>query len=81
MAYMATCRLAEEDAGARAKALSAAKARIGKAGRFVGGQAVQLHGGMGLTDELIIGHYFKRLVMIDTLFGNADYHIGRFAQL
>ena len=42
---------------------------------------MQLHGGMGMTDELIIGHYFKRLVMIDTLFGNADYHLGRFAEL
>ncbi len=81
MAYMATCKLGDGDAGARQKALSAAKARIGKAGRFIGGQAVQLHGGMGMTDELIIGHYFKRLVMIDTLFGNADYHLRRFAEL
>ncbi|MDO9460794.1 MAG: acyl-CoA dehydrogenase family protein, partial [Alphaproteobacteria bacterium] len=63
----------------RIRAASAAKVQIGKAGRFVGQQAVQLHGGMGMTDELNIGHYFKRLTMIDAQFGNVDYHLKRFA--
>jgi hypothetical protein len=63
------------------KALSALKVQVGKAGRFIGQQAVQLHGGMGMTDELSIGHYFKRLTAIDALFGNVDHHLKRFASL
>jgi alkylation response protein AidB-like acyl-CoA dehydrogenase len=63
----------------RSKAASAAKAQIGKSGRFVGQSAVQIHGGMGMTDELNVGHYFKRLTMIDTLYGNVDHHLKRFA--
>ena len=55
--------------------------QIGKAGRFVGQQAVQLHGGMGMTDELNVGHYFKRLTMLDTLYGNVDHHLKRYASL
>ena len=62
-----------------ARTAAAVKAQSGKAGRFVGQQAIQLHGGMGMTDELPVGHYFKRLSMIDTLFGNADFHLARFA--
>ncbi len=81
MALMATLKLNDEEEAARKKALSAAKVQIGKAGRFVGQQAVQLHGGMGMTDELSVGHYFKRLTMIDTLFGNVDHHLERFASL
>ncbi len=80
MAYMATLKLDRGEAE-RKKAVSAAKVQIGKAGRFVGQQAVQLHGGMGMTDELSVGHYFKRLTMIDTLFGNTDHHLERFAAL
>lgn len=49
--------------------------------RFVGQQAVQLHGGIGVTEELIVGHYFKRLTLINTSFGNADYHLGRFSEM
>ncbi|MHA1537189.1 MAG: acyl-CoA dehydrogenase family protein [Alphaproteobacteria bacterium] len=64
-----------------ARSAAAAKAQSGKAGKFVGQQAVQLHGGMGMTDELPIGHYFKRLSMIDVLFGNADFHKARFAAM
>lgn len=63
------------------RALSALKVQVGKAGRFIGQQAVQLHGGMGMTDELNIGHYFKRLTTIDALFGNVDHHLKRFASL
>ncbi len=64
-----------------ARTVSALKVQIGKSGRFVGQQAVQIHGGMGMTDELNVGHYFKRLTMINTLFGNLDYHMRRFAAL
>lgn len=78
MAYMAAVRAGDDDAS-RAKAVSAAKVQIGKAGRFVGQQAVQLHGGMGMTDELPVGHYFKRLTMIDILFGDVDFHLRRFS--
>ena len=81
MALMATLKVESDDATERRKAISAAKVQIGKSGRFVGQQAVQLHGGMGMTDELHIGHYFKRLTMIDTMFGNHDHHLKRFAAL
>jgi len=63
----------------RKKAASAAKVQTGKAARFVGQQAVQIHGGMGMTDELNVGHYFKRLTMLDALYGNVDYHLRRYA--
>ena len=65
----------------RKKAASAAKVQIGNSGRFVGQGAVQVHGGMGMTDELNVGHYFKRLTMIDTLYGNVDHHLKRYAAL
>ncbi|HYC05013.1 MAG TPA: acyl-CoA dehydrogenase family protein [Azospirillaceae bacterium] len=77
---MAAMRL-DEGGDAAAKAASALKVQVGKAGRFIGQQAVQLHGGMGMTDELAIGHYFKRLTAIDALFGNVDFHLERFASL
>jgi alkylation response protein AidB-like acyl-CoA dehydrogenase len=80
MALMVTLKLGESDTE-RARAASAAKVAIGKAGRFVGQQAVQIHGGIGMTDELNVGHYFKRLTLIDTLFGNIDHHLKRFAAL
>ncbi|MFZ5755675.1 MAG: acyl-CoA dehydrogenase family protein [Pseudomonadota bacterium] len=76
---MAAIRLAENDPVERRKAVSALKAYVGKSGRYVGQQAVQLHGGMGMTDEFIVGHYFKRLTAIDVLFGNEDFHLRRFA--
>lgn len=77
---MVTLKLDESDTE-RAKAASAAKVTIGKAGRFVGQQAVQIHGGMGMTDELNVGHYFKRLTMIDALFGSTDHHLKRYSSL
>jgi alkylation response protein AidB-like acyl-CoA dehydrogenase len=80
MAMMVNLKLDESDVE-RKKAASAAKVQIGKAGRFVGQQSVQLHGGMGMTDELNVGHYFKRLTMIDTQFGNTDWHLERFGRL
>ncbi|WP_420561330.1 acyl-CoA dehydrogenase family protein [Tepidicaulis sp.] len=78
MTYMVNLKVEEEEAE-RKKAASGAKVQIGKAGRFVGQQAVQLHGGMGMTDELSVGHYFKRLTMIDTQFGNVDHHLKRYS--
>jgi pimeloyl-CoA dehydrogenase small subunit len=77
---MVTLKLGDSEAE-RAKAASAAKVTIGKAGRFIGQQAVQIHGGMGMTDELNVGHYFKRLTMIDALYGSTDHHLKRFAAL
>ncbi|MEI9930241.1 MAG: acyl-CoA dehydrogenase family protein [Rhizomicrobium sp.] len=77
---MVTLSLDKNDAE-RKKAASAAKVQIGNSGRFVGQGAVQIHGGMGMTDELNVGHYFKRLTMIDTLYGNVDYHLKRYAAL
>lgn len=78
MTYLATLSL-DKPRPERIRAVSGAKSHIGKAGRLVGQEAVQMHGGMGMTDELAIGHYFKRLTMIDTLFGNTDHHLERFA--
>jgi pimeloyl-CoA dehydrogenase small subunit len=78
--FMVTLKLGESETE-RKKAASAAKVQIGKAGRFIGQNAVQLHGGMGMTDELNVGHFFKRLTMIDTMFGNVDHHLKRYASL
>ena len=78
--YLATMKL-DASADERARAASGAKALVGEACRFVGQNGVQLHGGMGMTDELNVGHYFKRLTVIDTLFGNVDHHLKRYASL
>ena len=59
--------------------MHALKYLIGKNGIFIGENAVQLHGGMGMTEELRIAHYFKRLLVIDAQFGNHDYHLAQFA--
>ena len=76
----ATMLAAEEDAGERRAAVAAAKVQIGRSGRFVGQQAVQLHGGIGMTMEYKVGHYFKRTTMIDTMFGDADFHLRELAR-
>jgi len=73
--------MADAEPHARSRAASAAKAKIGKCARYVAEQAVQLHGGMGVTEELDIGAYFKRLVAFDTLFGGSAYHYRRHAAL
>jgi len=80
MALRATIKLSESDAE-RAKAVAGAKVAIGKHSRFVGQNAVQIHGGMGVTDEMRVGHYFKRVTMIDATFGNVDYHLKRYIAL
>jgi alkylation response protein AidB-like acyl-CoA dehydrogenase len=79
MAIIAAVHADSEDAADRRRAISAAKAYIGQAGRLVGQHAVQMHGGMGVVDELIVSHYFKRLTMIDLTFGDADYHLASFS--
>jgi alkylation response protein AidB-like acyl-CoA dehydrogenase len=78
--YLAILNL-EADAATRARAVSAAKATIGRAARFIGQNAVQLHGGMGMTEELAIGHYFKRLTALQYEFGSTDHHVTRYAEL
>ncbi|BBX35843.1 acyl-CoA dehydrogenase [Mycolicibacterium mageritense DSM 44476 = CIP 104973] len=78
--YLAVLNL-ESAPAIRAKAVSAAKATIGRAARFVGQNAVQLHGGMGMTEELAIGHYFKRLTAVQYEFGTTDSHVSRYAEL
>jgi alkylation response protein AidB-like acyl-CoA dehydrogenase len=65
----------------RAAAVSAAKVAAAEAGFFVGGQGIQLHGGMGMTDEYPVGHYFKRLVVLEKAYGDADWHLARYARL
>ncbi len=70
-----------EDAAARARGISAAKSRIGEASRFIAQTAIQLHGGMGMTQEHAIGRYAKRLTVLDFLLGDADYHAERFSRL
>jgi len=65
---------------ARRQAVSAAKVMLGSAGRFVGGQGIQLHGGIGVTDEYRIGHCYKRLLVLEKLYGDSDWHLGRFVQ-
>ena len=80
MTYMAHIKLGEGDAE-RAKGVSAAKVQIGRACRFVGQNAIQLHGGMGMTDEMAIGHYFKRATMIEGEFGSVDHHLRRYETL
>ena len=76
MAMLATMMAAEADARERRTAISAAKVQIGRSGRFVGQQAIQIHGGIGMTMETKVGHSFKRVAMIDTQFGDADYHLN-----
>ncbi len=81
MALFAAMMADDPDADARRQALSAAKVQIGRSGRFIGQQAIQLHGGIGMTMEYSAGHYFKRLTAIDTLFGDADHHLTLLARM
>ncbi|MDO8301318.1 acyl-CoA dehydrogenase family protein [Lacisediminimonas sp.] len=79
MATLAAVRVDGADVEQRRRSVSAAKVRIGQALKYVGQQAIQLHGGMGVTDELPASHYFKRLSMIELTLGDTDYHLMRFA--
>jgi alkylation response protein AidB-like acyl-CoA dehydrogenase len=80
ISYLATSRCTDADAGVRRAALSAAKVSIGQAARFVGQQAVQIHGGMGMTDELDVSHYFKRLTAFELRGGTTDAHLRSYAK-
>jgi pimeloyl-CoA dehydrogenase small subunit len=81
LVLMATLKIDDPDPTVRRKAASACKVQIGKSGKIVGQGAVQLHGGMGVTDELSVSHYFKRLTMIDSIFGNQQHHLTRYGVL
>ena len=78
MTLMATLRLDEAD---RAKHVSAAKIKVARACKFVGQSAVQIHGGIGISNELAVGHYFKRASMIEGQFGSSDHHLQRYESL
>jgi alkylation response protein AidB-like acyl-CoA dehydrogenase len=78
--YNAAIQLDEESPDAPA-ACAAVKVKLAEAGRFVSQQAVQLHGGIGMTDELIVGHHYKRLLLLSKLFGDEDYHLERYREL
>ena len=77
MSMFATMAADFDNAKERATAIAAAKVQIGKSAKFVGQQSIQLHGGIGMTQEAKIGHYFKRLTMIENTFGDTDYHLRR----
>src|SRR6516164_1293358 len=81
MAMFGSMMAAEENAADRRSALSSAKVQIGRSGKFIGQQSIQLHGGIGMTMEYKVGHYFKRVTMIDTMFGDADHHLRTLARL
>lgn len=81
MTLMASLKIDDKDPVVRRKAASGAKVQIGKSGKFCGQSAVQMHGGMGVTDELSVSHYFKRLTMIDLMFGNQQHHLTRYSNL
>ena len=81
MAALAAGKVDSDSVFERRQAVSAAKALIGRAGRYIGQEAIQLHGGMGMTDELPLGHYVKRLAAIDILFGDSAHQRAQFAAL
>ena len=78
MAYLAAVKVDSDNVHERRRTVSAAKVRIGQAARFIGQQAVQIHGGMGVTNELPAAHLFKRLTMIELTLGDTDHHLQRF---
>ena len=79
MAIYAALSAGDDNAVTRGQAVSAAKVQIGRSAKFIGQQATQLHGGIGMTMEYKGGHYFKRLTMIEQMFGEADYHLRKLA--
>ncbi len=80
MAMFAAVMAAEDNPVERRRAISAAKVQIGRSGRQIGQESIQLHGGIGMTAEYSVGHYFKRMTMIDQMYGNADLHLSRLAE-
>jgi alkylation response protein AidB-like acyl-CoA dehydrogenase len=80
LALLASVKVQSDDPQERKRAVSAAKIQVGRSGRLVGQEAIQLHGGMGVSNELAAGHYAKRLAMINLTLGDVDYHSERFAE-
>lgn len=80
MAMYAAMMSAEPNAVARGRAVSAAKVQIGRSGKFVGQQAIQLHGGIGMTEECQVGHYYRRLTMIELMYGDSAHHLAALAR-
>ncbi|HYQ80059.1 MAG TPA: acyl-CoA dehydrogenase [Anaeromyxobacteraceae bacterium] len=80
MSYLAAMRAGSPDARERRRSVSAAKVVVGRACRFVGQQSVQLHGGMGVTDELMVSHHFRRLTAIELSLGDTEHHLERFVE-
>jgi alkylation response protein AidB-like acyl-CoA dehydrogenase len=80
MAMYAAMMSRHPDANERSRAMAAAKVQIGKSGKFVGEQAIQLHGGIGVTEECQVGHYYRRLTMIELLFGDRHHHLSALAR-
>ncbi|MCY1371818.1 Acyl-CoA dehydrogenase [compost metagenome] len=80
MALYASMMSGEEDALERRRAIAAAKVQINRSARFVTQQAVQLHGGIGVTEECQVGHYMRRLSMLEFLFGDTDHHLAQLAR-
>jgi alkylation response protein AidB-like acyl-CoA dehydrogenase len=78
MSYLSSMYASADDGRERRRRLSAAKVTVGQACRYVGQQAVQLHGGMGVTDELAVSHCFKRLMAIEMSLGDTEHHLERF---
>jgi alkylation response protein AidB-like acyl-CoA dehydrogenase len=81
MAVIAAVYADSDDPAERRRSVSGAKAYIGQAARWVGQQAVQMHGAMGVVDDLIVSHYFKRLTMISSSLGDVDFHLARFSNV
>ena len=81
MLYRCLCQAGEDDRQALSKSVHALKATVARYGRLVGEEAIQIHGGIGMTDELNVGHYVKRLMMINVSFGDGDFHQKKFNQL
>jgi alkylation response protein AidB-like acyl-CoA dehydrogenase len=81
MALAAMAALDSDNFLTRSRAVSAAKVQVGRAARHVGEEAIQLHGGIAMTDEYAAGHYFKRLTMIRLTFGDEEYHLQRYRAL
>ena len=81
MATFASMMATDPNPIERGRAMAAAKVQIGRSGKLVGQEAIQLHGGIGMTQEYKVGHYFKRMTMIDILFGDADTHLTRLAAM
>jgi alkylation response protein AidB-like acyl-CoA dehydrogenase len=81
MTYLIATTVDSADDAQRRRVTAAAKALVSQAARFVGQGAIQLHGGIGITDEAPVSHYFKRLTIITLTFGDADHHLARFSDL